>query len=315
MSENLKTQTVSFKKMYSLDEQSSFVTPAERKENLTTHQINTIQVQTPQIIKNAHIENKKQKKSSLKQANPYYSYIPKFYLKELRNIRNIFLLSLAAFVLCIIGIVVLVIVTFETDLINDYNPLVLLLLIPLIAFLLANLIVNSNRYRNFRTEARDINFKNDKVLSINVQKLYRRLKTGYINLNWFGIMTYIILLLAMLVDSIVVIFAKNGGSFADFDIPGNYTYAIVFWACVATIIIIFLFHIFTIVSNYIRSSNIENYYNYMIVDVNEINDIKKKKNRRDLFIFLTVIGSVIFLTWFIIHMIRGNQKQTKVIVK
>jgi hypothetical protein len=59
----------------------------------------------------------------------------------------------------------------------------MLLLAPPVILVGALLIVYATKYYNFRSEARTINFKDEKVLSINVQKLYKRLKTGYININ------------------------------------------------------------------------------------------------------------------------------------
>lgn len=322
MSEKLSTQTVSFKGMYTVDEKSSFIAPTSRHENLTTHQINTIQLkEAPAVQQQVSVEvnePKPQKQSSIKKSNPYYEYIPRFYLKEMRNARLIFAGLLTLLIAVTVGIITLIVITFTTNLIDDYNPWILLLLIPLEAIIIAFTVVNGNRYRNFHNEARDINFKNDKVLSINVQKLYRRLKTGYVDLNWFCILTYVILLLMMLVDAIVVMWGPGDPGFGRFDIAaknGNYTYSIIFWVSVVVILVTFIYHLSSIVLNYMRASNIENYYNYMIVDVNELNDIKKKKNRRDLFIFLTILLSVIFLIWFIVHLIRGKQKETKVVVK
>lgn len=324
MSEKLSTQTVSFKGLYTVDEKASFVAPDARRQDLTTHQINTMQFAEDRLTKvqrEVELEEKqkpKQSKGSLKSTNPYYGYIPRFYLKELRNVKTIFIALLTMFLLVTIGIVTLIAVTFATDLQEDYNPWVLLLFIPLEAVLLALTIVNGNRFRNFHTEARDINFKNDKVLSINVQKTYRRLKTSHVDLNWFCSLGYIILLLIMLVDAIVVMWGPGDPKFGDFNTAaknGNYTYLIVFWVSVAVLLVVFLCHLGALVFNYLRASNIENYYNYMIVDANELAELKKKKNRRDLFIFLTVLLSVIFLIWFIIHLIRGKKNETKVVVK
>ncbi|MCF0125662.1 MAG: hypothetical protein HUJ68_07905 [Clostridia bacterium] len=47
---------------------------------------------------------------------------------------------------------------------------------------------------------------------------------------------------------------------------------------------------------YLRSSNIDNYYNFSVVDPQEIANIKKSKNKRDLIIFFAVTGTIIFLT-------------------
>jgi hypothetical protein len=63
------------------------------------------------------------------------------------------------------------------------NNWISLLLAPLVILVGSLFIVYATKYYNFRNEARSINFKDEKILSINVQKLYRRLKTGFININ------------------------------------------------------------------------------------------------------------------------------------
>jgi hypothetical protein len=49
--------------------------------------------------------------------------------------------------------------------------------------MLTYLIAYACRYHSFNEEAKVINFKDEKVLSVNIQKLYKRLKVGYININ------------------------------------------------------------------------------------------------------------------------------------
>lgn len=340
MSETLKTEKITFKSLFESNEEEAYIAPTSRTDNLTTHQMQTIQVlpsaQIKQEIANTQYQTdasnvtiqdnvvnvqagqKTQKLSKLQTKNPYYNYIPKFYLKEIKFAKFVFLLGLTLFSLVVIGCVILISLSF-TIWTEDLNKWVLLLLIPPFAFFLAWLIVASNRYRNFYNEATAINFKNEKVLSINVQKVYRRLKTNYIDICYFCCLAYIIMLLVMLIDSICVIFYQTPNlSFADFYTPikegHNYTYAVVFWTSVATILIVLLYHIFALASNFVRASNIDNYYNYQIVDPNEIKDIKKAKNRRDLFIFLLVIGTFIFITWLIIHLVK-QKNTTKVVVK
>lgn len=336
MSEELKTEKITFKSLFESNEEDAYIPPSTRTENLTTHQIKTIQVLPPNKIKtqpmmpskqvqvevpvlpNTEIENNKSTVKGLKKKNSYYNYIPKFYLKEMKFAKWMFIFGLGFFTLTTILCGVLIGLSFSIWK-ESMNQWVLLLLIPVFCFSLAWLIVSANRYRNFYNEATTINFKNEKVLSINVQKVYRRLKTSYIDISYFCGLSYIIMLLIMLIDSICVMFYKSPTlAFADFYTPikesGNYTYAIVFWASVTIMLSILIYHIFSLVSNYVRASNIDNFYNYQIVDPNEIKEIKKSKNRRDLFIFLLVIGTFIFLTWLIIHLVR-QKNTTKVIVK
>ena len=115
MDNNLKTRTVSFKNMNVENDESLYVKPEDRFENLTTHQINTLKVQTERF---ANVENNsftnyrlqhqnKHKESKLQKANFYYSYIPKFYLKELSYAKASAITYTTFFLLFIVGTIVL----------------------------------------------------------------------------------------------------------------------------------------------------------------------------------------------------------------
>lgn len=324
MDNNLKTRTVSFKNMNVENDESLYVKPEDRFENLTTHQINTLKVQTERF---ANVENNsftnyrlqqqnKHKESKLQKANFYYSYIPKFYLKELSYAKASAITYTTFFLLFIVGTIVLTSLIF-TIWKNNVNPYILLLLLIPFVFFSIKFIFTINRYKNFYTEAKSINFRDEKVLSSNIQKIYRKLKTHYIDVNWFCIGIYIVALTIMLVDSLLPIFIYKTG-FADFVTPirvdKQYTYMVLMWTCVGFIIYTLTSHISILALSYIRTANIENFYNYMLIDANEIDNIKKAKNRRDAIIFFTIILTVVFLTWVIIRLVKRKQA-TKVVVK
>lgn len=324
MDNNLKTRTVSFKNMNVENDESLYVKPEDRFENLTTHQINTLKVQTERF---ANVENNsftnyrlqrqnKHKESKLQKANFYYSYIPKFYLKELSYAKASAITYTTFFLLFIVGTIVLTSLIF-TIWKNNVNPYILLLLLIPFVFFSIKFIFTINRYKNFYTEAKSINFRDEKVLSSNIQKIYRKLKTHYIDVNWFCIGIYIVALTIMLVDSLLPIFIYKTGV-ADFVTPirvdKQYTYMVLMWTCVGFIIYTLTSHISILVLSYIRTANIENFYNYMLIDANEIDNIKKAKNRRDAIIFFTIILTVVFLTWVIIRLVKRKQA-TKVVVK
>jgi flagellar biogenesis protein FliO len=69
-----------------------------------------------------------------------------------------------------------------------------------------------------------------------------------------------------------------------------------------------------LVSNYIRAARIENFYNFMIVPQEELNLLKKQKNKRDLIIFLIVVGLIGFIAWFIYKIVKRS-KSTKIVVQ
>jgi len=45
----------------------------------------------------------------------------------------------------------------------------------------------------------------------------------------------------------------------------------------------------------VRAANIENFYNYMLIDANEITNIKKAKNKRDAIIVFAIFLTLAFL--------------------
>lgn len=324
MDNNLKTRTISFKNMNIENDESLYVKPENRFENLTTHQINTLKVNTEGYV-NAEDnsftryriqQQEKLKESKLQKTNIYYSYFPKFYLKELSYAKSSAILYTTFFSLFITGAIILASLVL-TIWKNSVNPHILLLLLIPFTFFFIKLIFAINRYKNFYTEAKTINFRDEKVLSSNIQKIYRKLKTNYIDINWFCVGIYIAALIIMLVDSLLPIFIYKAG-FADFTTPINvdnqYTYMILFWTCVGFITYTLISHVSVLVLDYIRTANIENFYNYMLIDAAEISNIKKAKNRRDAIIFFAIILTIVFLVWIIFRLIKRKQA-TKVVVK
>ena len=324
MDNDLKTKTVSFENMNTESDKSLYVKPESRFENLTTHQINTLKVSSESYTKVGNDsftqyriqQQNKRKKSKLQKINLYYSYIPNFYLKELSYARLSVVLYTIFFSLFIVGAAVLTYLIL-TVWKNNVNPWILLLLVIPFIFFLVKFILAINRYKNFYVEAKSINFCDEKILSSNIQKIYRKLKTHYIDINWFCVAAYVVSLIIMLIDSLLPIFIYKT-RFADFVTPitvdNQYTYMVLFWTCVGFIICTLFWHISVLVSSYIRAANIENFYNYMLIDPNEISNIKKAKNRRDAIIFFTIVLTIVFLVWIVVRLIKRKQA-TKVVVK
>ena len=318
MGDKLKTQTVTFSSLFDSKEQDVYLAPEKRYENLTTNQIQATQLVTSTSVeKQQQIQKEVQKESVLKNTdvekiNPYYSYMPKFYKAEIRHARLAFVLSLIAFIIILVGSVSLVglALTAWEDTLNPWILFLLILPNAVTAILLA---VTTTRYRSFLYEAKHINFRDEKVLSINVQKLYRRLKTNWIDLVWFSALGCVLLLIGILVDAICVS-AIAKAPFGNFWAPctsdnADYTYVAIFVSFVVVVAILIINFVLTFISSYLRASNIDNYYNYSIVDPTEIQEIKKRKNKRDLIIFFAVIATVIFVVWLITRLVLNKRKQ------
>lgn len=322
MEENLKTRTVSFKNVFIDEDKDLSVLPDERRDSLTTHQINTLKInletsaEVNDPVNFPELEEKKVKRSKLQDTNIYYSYIPKFYLKELSYAKILTIIFGVLFAAIFITGAVLMSLSF-TVWQGHINPYIFLLLLIPLAFFLTKFIIAVNRFKNFNNEAMMINFRDEKVLSNNIQRICRKLKTNYIDVNWFCAGAYVILLLIMLVDAILPMIIYHA-PFADFNTPitvdGQYTYFVLFWTSVGVLVFTLLSHIWIVVSSYLRVSNIENFYNYMVIDPNEIAAIKKSKMKRDAVIFFAVILTIAFIIWLVVRLVKRNQ-QTKVVVK
>jgi amino acid transporter len=77
-------------------------------------------------------------------------------------------------------------------------------------------------------------------------------------------------------------------------------YFIAFLVLVVIFISSVLIHIGAIANSYLRINRIENYYNSFIVIPEEIEQLKKKTNKRDMIIFLLcalIIGLIIFIVY------------------
>jgi hypothetical protein len=75
--------------------------------------------------------------------------------------------------------------------------LLIIYILPILVFTPCY-IIHINRFTSLRQEAQTINFKDQKTLSINILKLYKRLKVTHINANWFCSLSYLLCVLAFL---------------------------------------------------------------------------------------------------------------------
>ena len=109
MGEKLKTTTVSFKGFFDNNDQSTYLAPEKRYENLTTRQINATELVVSPTPAQAEVKQQPLKKESVlkdtnvEKINPYYSYMPKFYKAEIRHAKFGFILALTLFLAVIVG--------------------------------------------------------------------------------------------------------------------------------------------------------------------------------------------------------------------
>lgn len=297
--------------------------------NLTSNQQRTVkieeQLEQSKTLR-AQLQEVKQGASDTRriaQINPYAGYFPIFYKKEIRNALTIFVIwTILLFAMLAASATAMFFIIRDSN-ISSY---LCLLLIPVIVLVVSLWIVYTNKYFCFRGEAKNINFKDEKVLSINVVKLYKRLKTGHINVNWMCITSYVLSLLVILINFIVAWgWSKASGHSTSFGTwnattvdpsirDGFVVIEIVFWSAIGALFITVLLHAWLLLSNYIRCARIENYYNFMIVPQEELNTLKKQKAKRDLIIFLCAIV-LVGLIGLLIYKLVTRRKATQITVK
>ncbi len=286
-----------------------------QQESLVSDEIksNQTQVSTNLNSKNKLLKNINGKKIS--EINPFYSYIPIFYLKELKRAKFNFIFYLIVFSVIVILSSTLLSLSFNNESL-DINPWMCFFFLPPGLFFLVELIISWNIHKNFTNEAKTINFRDSTVLSMNVQKLYKRMKTSYIDINWFSLFLYVGIGITLLVDAIWTAFEYHEfGGFIKAWKDGNRVHLILNVVCFFSLIVICCFQIYKITSNFLRACNIENFYNFSIIDQNELQMNKKNKNKRDALIFFMIFGLFFFLIWLLIKFINNRRSPTKVIVK
>ena len=308
--EDFATQVFTFE-----NDNSNSAEPIQAAPHMATVQLNASQIHyNPQIEieKEADVqeelENQQKKSKKIKDVNPYYSYFPNFYRKELQNSLIVFVIWSVVLGLAIGLCSYLCYLIVHNKSVDNWC---LLTLIPILGAAVGFFILYLFKFLNFRCEAKTINFKDEKVISNNILKKYKTLKTSYINVSWACLLSYTICLLMILVDCIVC-WIRYRTKFGDVITPihedHNYAYAGVFWGGVGVVIFSFIMHVVLLLTAYIRYSRVENYYNFPIVPAEELTALKKKSNRRDLIIYLAVIGTLGLVCWWIIRTVKRTKK-------
>jgi hypothetical protein len=201
-----------------------------------------------------------------------------------------------------------------------------IILVPTFFIISASLIVYADRFYHFRSEAKTINFKESKASTLNIQKLYKRLKVGHINVNWLSGLTYAVSGIVFLVVAFTFVavygswsqfgkfwtyLGKYGNGAQSYDI----TYFTISLICAIAFFGTILLQFSMLIFNYIRTSRIENFYGFMIIPQEDIDNLKKKKNRRDLIIFLCIVITVIFAGFVIYKLLKRKHNKTVVQVQ
>ncbi|XQP55700.1 MAG: MSC_0882 family membrane protein [Mycoplasmoidaceae bacterium] len=255
----------------------------------------------------------------LQKLNKNASSFPKFYIKEYKRSWNLVIMWLVITAICL-ALETWALISIFTTSVNNW---VALTLIPGITFCIAFLIIYVNNWINFKNEARAVDFSQGKIPTINVMKLYKRLKTAHINVNWFCGLTYaaggLAILITYLVGWGIAGFKPEAWGVLDPSYPpfvnscGAALLISVIVCCIAVGAAFFL-HVILLVTNYTRAAKIDNYYSVQIVSDEELRAIKKRKNKRDMIIFLAVVMIIVLIGMMIYKIIKSKKVNNNVTI-
>lgn len=246
-----------------------------------TETLPTMKVETQSTLK------RKVDLGSIRKLNKNSTSLPRFYVREYKRSFRLVMMWVILTALCAALETWALIAILKNDNVNNW---VSLLLIPAITICIAFLVVYLNNWRNFRNEAISVDFTQGKIPTINVMKLYKRLKTAHINVNWICGLTYVAggeCLLATFIWA----WSDCGkwGVLTPSAFASGPSFLIAVIVISAAMITAFFMHVILLVTNYTRASKIDNYYAVQIVSDDELRALKKNKNKRDLYIFLAVV--------------------------
>lgn len=257
---------------------------------------------------------------SVEKINKNADAFPKFYIREYKRSGRLVVMWALITALCL-GLEVWAMISIIQSTVNNWA---MLTLIPAITLCIAFLIVYINNWVNFRNEARNVDFTQGKIPTISVMKLYKRLKTAHINVNWFCGLTYVAGGLAILITYIIgwgISIKANQPTWGVLDpnfgpYVGTCGASLLISVIVCSIAMIgaFFLHVILLVTNYTRAAKIDNFYSVQIVSDEELTALKKKKNKRDLIIFLAVVMILVLIGLLIYKLVKSRKVNNTVTI-
>ncbi len=273
-------------------------------------------------------ETKKIDLRSIEKINKNAQSLPSFYVREYKRSFRLVIMWILLTAICI-GLETWALVAIIQSTVNNWTALTL---IPALGLCVAMLVVYINNWLNFRNEARNVDFSQGKIPTLSVMKLYKRLKSAHINVNWFCCLAYVVgglaILIAYLIGYGLAInyFVKHGGTegqqlfgildpnFAPYVGTCGSSLLITVIICAAGMVVAFGLHIVLLVTNYTRAAKIDNFYSVQIVSDEELTALKKKKNKRDLIIFLAVVLVVVLIGMLIYKLVKSKKVNNTVTI-
>lgn len=266
----------------------------------------------PHVAQSIPIENKQkwERKSFLdkiRKINKNYVFFPKFYLKELKGY---FRLSIFWFIVIILWFI-FGSITFHFIVKNPkVNNALALFLLPSIIFLFILFVRFFIIFLNYFNEAKTIDFSRGKIVSVSVNKLYKRLKSAHININWMCLLSYILSLWTIIINYFsawIISKAKFGD--ISYQTHFHHVHLVLLFLPISVISLTLFLHITLLITNYFRAMRIDNYYGVQIVSDSDINEIKKIKNKRNFIIFFTLALLFVFIIILIIRHFKKRKNK------
>ncbi len=280
--------------------------------NITTKVPHVVETLPTVKVQDLHVSKKIDLKK-VEEVNPNAKSFPTFYTREYKRSFRIVIMWLIITAICA-GLETWALVSIIRSDVSNWTALTL---IPAITLCIAFLIVYLNNWLNFRNEARNVDFSQGKIPTISVMKLYKRLKTAHINVNWFCGLTYVAGGLAILITYIIgFTISKNWGDLRPSSFEGSCGGALLTTVivCAIAMVLAFFLHVALLVTNYTRAAKIDNYYSVQIVSDEELTAIKKKKNKRDLFIFIAVVMILVLIGMLIYKLVKSKKVNNNVTI-
>lgn len=257
--------------------------------------------------------------TKLEKLNKNASSFPKFYTREYKRSWR-----LAVMWLIITGICLALETWALIDiLIKPVNNWLSILLIPGITLCIAFLVIYVNNWINFKNEARTVDFALGKIPTVSVMKLYKRLKTAHINVNWFCGLTYVAGGLAILITYLIGWGIAGCRPEAWGVLDPNYpafvhscgaSLLISVIVCSTAMVAAFLLHVILLVTNFTRAAKIDSYYSLQIVSDEELTALKKRKNKRDMLIFLAIVAILVLIGMMIYKIVKSRKVNNTVTI-
>ena len=265
----------------------------------------------PHVVQSIPVKNKykwerKSYLDKIRSTNKNYAFIPKFYLKELKRYFHLSIFWFATVVLWfILGAITFHFIVKNTRVNNSLSLFLLLGIILLIALFVRYFTI----YINYFNEAKTVDFSKGKIVSVSVNRLYKRLKSAHININWMCLLSHTLSLWTIFINYFLAwIISKAKFGDISYQTHHHHAHLVLLFLPISVILLTLFLHIILLVTNYFRATRIDNFYGVQIISDSDLSVIKKSKNKRNFIIFFTLALLFVFIIILIIRHFKKKKR-------